>query len=301
MTSRFLRILIILALAFLLSGQAQKPARVSEGQAQSNSAAEKSRVETVQFQSKLVGRTLPYIAVLPVDYDRAESKSRRYPVVYLLHGLFGHYTDWTSRTKLTEYAAKYPLIVITLEGNNGWYTDSATEPSEKYESYILEELLPDVEQRFRVSTERNGRAIAGLSMGGYGAMKFGLKHPEMFAVAASMSGAFSAATWTDIKDYPTIKASVMKTFGPAGSETRATNDVLKLARETAAKRVSLPYLYLDCGTEDFLIDDNREFMRLLVELKIPHEYRQLPGTHGWPYWDSQIQEVLKVAAKRLSA
>jgi len=181
------------------------------------------------------------------------------------------------------YATHYDLFIVMVEGGNGWYTDSATVPADKYESYILSELIPDVEKRFRVSTQREGRAIAGLSMGGYGAMKFGLKHPEMFALTASMSGAFGAASWTEkeLKDQKAIRDSLLQIFGPDNSPTRAANDVFKLAREVSAKKIApLPYFYFDCGTEDFLFRDNRELASLFVELKIPHGYRQLPGTHA---------------------
>lgn len=263
--------------------------------------AKNARVQTVQFESKLVGKTLPYNVLLPVDYDKPAAKTKLYPVVYLLHGVTGHYTNWLEKTRLADYAAAYDFIIVTPEGNDGWYTDSATVPSEKYESYILQELIPDVQKRFRASSERQGRAVAGLSMGGYGAIKFGLKHPEKFAFAASLSGAFSAASWTEqeIKEPGAIRDSVMQTFGPPNSETRAANDVLRLVRE--AKPESLPYFYIDCGTEDFLFSDNRQFVTLLLEKKIQHEYRQLPGTHSWQFWDSQVQEVLRVAAKKLSS
>jgi putative tributyrin esterase len=261
--------------------------------------ANNPRVQTIQFESKLVGKTLPYNVLLPVDYNQPAAKTKLYPVVYLLHGLTGHYTNWLEHTRLADYAAGYGFIIVMPEGNDGWYTDSANVPTDKYESYIVQELIPDVEKRFRASIEREGRAIAGLSMGGYGAIKFGLKHPDKFAFAASLSGAFSAGSWTeqDIKAPGVIRDSLMQTFGPANSETRAANDVLKLARE--AKPESLPYLYVDCGTEDFLFSDNRQFVNLLLERKIPHEYRQLPGNHSWTYWDAQVQEVLRVAAKRL--
>ncbi|HUS10058.1 MAG TPA: alpha/beta hydrolase family protein [Pyrinomonadaceae bacterium] len=261
--------------------------------------AKNARVQTIPFESKLVGKTLPYNILLPVDYDKPAAKTKFYPVIYLLHGVAGHYTNWVEKTRLVDYATAYDFIIVTPEGNDGWYTDSATVPSEKYESYIVQELIPDVQKRFRASSEREGRAVAGLSMGGYGAIKFGLKHPEKFAFAASLSGAFSAASWTEqeIKEPGVIRDSVLQTFGPATSETRVANDVLKLVRE--AKPESLPYFYLDCGTEDFLFSDNRQFVTLLVEKKIQHEYRQLPGTHSWQYWDSQVQEVLRVAAKKL--
>ena len=97
-----------------------------------------------------------------------------------------------------------------------------------------------------------------------------------------------------------IRDSVLKTFGPPDSSTRATNDVFKLAREVSAKKIApLPFFYFDCGTEDFLFNDNRELVNLFVELKIPHEYCQLPGIHAWTYWDAQLQEILRLAAKEL--
>lgn len=261
--------------------------------------ARNARVQSIQFESKLVGKTLPYNIVLPVDYDKPAAKTKRYPVVYLLHGLTGHYTNWLEKTQLANYAAAYDFIIVTPEGNDGWYTDSATVPSDKYEFYILQELIPDVEKRFRAGNKREDRAIAGLSMGGYGAIKFALKHPDKFAFAASLSGAFSVASWTeqDLKDPGAIRDSIMQTFGPANSETRNANDVLKLARE--AKPELLPYFFIDCGTEDFLFSDNRQFINLLLERKIRHEYRQLPGSHSWQFWDSEVQEVLRVAAKKL--
>jgi putative tributyrin esterase len=256
----------------------------------------------IELKSALLGKTINYRILYPVKYYEAEKRGTRFPVLYLLHGLTGHSNNWLEKTKLALYATHYDLFIVMVEGNDGWYTDSATVPADKYESYILSELIPDVEKRFLVSTQRAGRAIAGLSMGGYGAIKFGLKHPEMFAVAASMSGAFGAGSWTekDLKDPGVIRDSLLQTFGPDNSPTRAANDVFKLAREVAAKKVTpLPYLYIDCGTEDFLFSNNQDFVKLLVELKIPHQYRQLPGTHSWTFWDAQIQEILRLAADRL--
>jgi len=257
---------------------------------------------TIELKSTLLGRNISYRILYPVKYYAAERSNTRFPVLYLLHGLTGHSSDWLEKTRVAGYATHYDLFIVMVEGGNGWYTDSATVPADKFESYILSELIPDVEKRFRVSTQREGRAIAGLSMGGYGAMKFGLKHPEMFAMAASMSGAFGAASWTEkeLKDPGVIRDSLLQTFGAADSPTRAANDVFKLAREVSAKKIApLPYLYFDCGTEDFLFNNNRELASLFVELKIPHEYRQLPGTHAWPYWDAQVQAILGLAAERL--
>ena len=282
--ARALQVAILIAF-FLITAQAQR-----------------SSIDTVQFRSTLVGKTLPYHVVLPPDYRT--SRTTRYPVLYLLHGLTGHYSDWITKTNVADYASKYRMIVVTPEGNDGWYTDSATVGSEQYESYFLKELIPDVQQRYRTVETRFGRGVAGLSMGGYGALKFGLKFPATFIFAASMSGALDAASWTekDLKDPGATRDSVLSVFGRAGSEARKANDIFELVRGVSAARVaSLPYFYLDCGTEDPLFSFNPQFAALLREKKIPHEFRQLPGNHNWAYWDQQVQEVLKIGAERMRA
>jgi putative tributyrin esterase len=263
------------------------------------SALANGRVETVRFQSKLINRTLPYNVILPTDYET--SKSTRYPVLYLLHGLTGHYSDWIARTNVADYAAEYRMIVVMPEGNDSWYTDSATVPTDQYESYILKDLIPDVQQRYRTIEARYGRSIAGLSMGGYGAIKFGLKSPFTFVFAASMSGAFGVTRMTE-KELPESWKDSVKLFGAAGSETRPNNDLFDILGKLSAGRVaSLPYFYFDCGTEDapFIFSQNRDLAALMFEKKIAHEFRELPGDHSWAYWDRQVQEILKIAAEKM--
>ena len=258
-----------------------------------------ARVETIRFQSKLLNAALPYNVILPTDYDI--SATTRYPILYLLHGLTGHYSDWVARTNVADYAADYRMIIIMPEGNDGWYTDSASVTSDKYESYILKELIPDVEQRYRTIEARYGRSIAGLSMGGYGAIKFGLKSPATFIFAASMSGAFGVTRLTD-KDVPDSWRESMKSFGPAGSDTRLANDLFTNIEKLTPGRVSsLPYFYFDCGTEDspLIFPYNRQLAALMFEKKIPHEFRELPGDHSWAYWDQQVREILKIAAGKM--
>lgn len=258
-------------------------------------------LETIQFQSRLINTTLPYNVILPRDYNTA--RTSRYPVLYLLHGLTGHYNDWITRTNIADYAAQYRLIVVMPEGNNSWYVDSATVPTDKYESYILQELIPDVQRRYRTIEARYGRAIAGLSMGGYGAVKFGLKYPDRFAFAGSVSGAFAVTNYTEKE---TAKGAAwetfLKLFGPVGSETRQKNDLFELVQLiTPGQVTSLPYFYFDCGTEDapVIFNSNHELDERMLQKKIPHEYRELPGNHSWGYWDSQVQEVLKIAAQKI--
>jgi putative tributyrin esterase len=261
--------------------------------------AQRASVQTVQFQSQLVNATLPYNVILPPDYRAATTT--RYPVLYLLHGWDGHYTDWVTRTNVADYAARYRMIVVMPEGNNSWYVDSSGVPNDKYETYILKELIPDVDKRFRTIQARYGRAVAGLSMGGYGAIKYGLKYPASFVFAGSMSGAFGVTRYTNEIGGKNLEP-FLKTFGPVGSETRKSNDVFEIARGLSPARVAaLPYFYFDCGTEDSgqHFNPNRELSQIFLEKKIPHEYRELPGNHSWAYWDQQVREVLKVAARYL--
>ena len=295
--SRYTKIgalLISLPLLAVSFGRFSYPLATASGSVQSSS------VETVQFRSKLTNATLPYNVILPPDY-RASSATR-YPVLYLLHGFGGHYSDWVTHANVADYASQYRMIVVMPEGNNGWYTDSAGTATDKYESYILKELIPDVQKRYRTIEACYGRAVAGLSMGGYGALKFGLKSPETFAFVGSLSGALGPTVWTedDLKNLKAIRDWVFKVFGPMGSEARKANDIYEIARGLSAARVAaLPYIYLDCGTEDFLVSTNQQFAALLREKKIPHEYRELPGDHNWAYWDQQVPEVLQLAAQKL--
>jgi putative tributyrin esterase len=297
------------ALAFLfvtllasLASHAQTAATAASNVAASGAA----RVEKVPFESKLTGQSLPYNVVLPPDYDAASSKARRYPVLYLLHGLGSDpgANHWLAQSPhLKDCAARNSLIIVLPEGRDGWYTDGVATDA-KFESYVVEELIPDVQRRFRTIESREGRAVAGNSMGGYGALKFALKYPDRFAFAASMSGALAPASWladTPIPAAAAIRPSVMRVFGPADSAVRAANDIYRIARELPPERVApLPYLYLDCGTEDRFLPNSRDFAALLVERKIAHEYHQLPGNHGWGYWDGRVQEVSRIAAQRLS-
>ncbi|HUR97084.1 MAG TPA: alpha/beta hydrolase family protein [Pyrinomonadaceae bacterium] len=258
-------------------------------------------VKDEKLTSKLMAREMPYRIILPARYS-AEKSTERFPVVYLLHGLTGHYTNWTDKTKIAELASSQNFIIVTPEGEDGWYTDSTTKPNDKYESYIIKELIPEVENKFRTMTDRDHRAIAGLSMGGYGSIKFGLKYPEMFTVVGSFSGALGAASMTEKQIPGAIGRTIDAIFGVAGSNTRKSNDIFDLIRQATPEKIkALPFLYLDCGTEDFLFQNNRDFVDLLVEKKVPHEFRELPGAHNWTYWNAQVEEFLELAEKRFAA
>ncbi len=251
-----------------------------------------------KLASKLMERDMPYRIILPPAYSK--NGVDRFPVIYLLHGLTGHFSNWTDKTKLASYAQKHNFIIVTPEGNDGWYSDSGSVATDKYESYIVKELIPEIDKNYRTVADRKGRVIAGLSMGGYGGLKFGLKYPEMFSLAGSFSGALGVTSFPNGSD--AFSKTIIAVFGTADSETRKGNDLFGLVKGlTPEKAKTLPFLYVDCGTEDFLFQNNRDFIQLLVEKKIPHEFRQLPGGHNWAYWDSQVQEFLRVADRSFAA
>ncbi len=285
---RWLQLIVVLGFAFSVHAQQAK-----------QKIEQPKTVENYRLNSKLMAREMPYRVVLPVNYKNSNEKTI-YSVVYLLHGLTGHFDNWTDKTKLVEYAAKYNYIIVMPEGNDGWYTDSESVPIDRYETYISQELIPEIDKKFRTAPDKKHRAVAGLSMGGYGSIKFGLKNPEMFSLVGSFSGALGAASWTE-KDLGTrgfIAKSILSVYGSTDSETRKQNDIFKLVREMPADKIkNLPFVYLDCGTEDFLINNNRDFVNLLLEKKIKHEFRQLPGAHDWKFWDAQVQEFLELSEK----
>lgn len=282
--SFFLSIFLLAGIAF---SQAAEPAKTLP-----------ANVSEVKFESKLMGRRMPYRVILPTGYVKDTGK--RYPVIYLMHGLFGSSANWTTLTKLPVYAQNYKAIIVNPEGENGWYTDSPTKPSNRYESYMIKELIPEIDAKYRTNASRGGRVIAGLSMGGYGALKFGVKYPEMFSMAGSFSGALGAATFKSTPEMAAIFKSIDEAFGPVGGKTRAENDLFSIIREASPEKIkTFPFFYLDCGTEDFLFQNNREFVALLIEKRVPHEYRELPGEHSWLYWDKQIFEFLRLSERFL--
>jgi putative tributyrin esterase len=294
---QFLWMFLALAVPFSAFGQETNQNPVLNRKPEVNF---KENVVTHRLESKLMGREMPYNVILPPAYKG--EKQKRYSVVYLLHGLSGHFDNWTEKTKLAEYASRYYYIIVTPEGGDGWYTNSGSESKDRYESYITEELIPEIDKKFRTLSDRKNRFIAGLSMGGYGSIKFGLKHAEMFALVGSFSGALGAADWTEkeIGTKGAIAESILKVYGAAGSATRKENDIFQMIRDIPAEKIKdLPFIYLDCGTEDFLIQNNQDFAKLLREKKIPHEFRELPGKHNWVYWDAQVQEFLRLSEKFL--
>lgn len=210
--------------------------------------------------------------------------SRGVPVLYLLHGLSDDCTIWERRTSIERYATEKGIAVVMPEVRRSFYADEAL--GELYWTFISEELPSLIARTFNVSTAREDTFVAGLSMGGFGAFKLALNHPRRFGAAASLSGALDP-TAMDLEQHAGHLRE--RIWGDAPIEGTA-DDLLGLVR--AADPATLPKLFLDCGTEDFLLDQNNAFIDTAKERGVDLSARLRPGAHTWDFWDQGIQDVL---------
>ncbi len=214
-----------------------------------------------------------------------------FPTFYLLHGLSDDFSSWQRRTRVEWYVRQLPLIVVMPDAYRGFYTNNDQGPP--YATYLAEELIAFIERNLPAKQTRSARAVGGLSMGGYGALRLALGFPNVFCSANSHSGALLHGSRPPAgEDQMMLK----RIFGmrPQGSD----HDLLHLARrcKSAGK---LPRIRIDCGDEDHLLDDNRTFHLRLSQMGIAHEYEEFPGGHNWDYWDYHINLALMFHAKNL--
>lgn len=250
-------------------------------------------VESNSFFSTALAREMPYKVVLPAGYSGSQE---RYPVLYLLHGWQGDETNWVSLTHLVEDASAYKLIVVTPRAANSWYVNSAMRPHDRYADYVFQNLIADVDAHYRTIASPHERAVAGISMGGYGAMLFSLRHPGAFAFAASISGAFAGPSGIE-SVMPQLKPSTDEAFGAVGSTTRRQNDVDTLIG--AVDRTQQPYFFLECGASDPLLSSNRRVVEELSSHGFAYEYHELPGAHTWSFWDAALPTMLEVLSRQM--
>ncbi len=250
-------------------------------------------VESSSFFSSALAREMPYEVVLPAGYSASQE---RYPVLYLLHGWQGDETNFVSLTHLVEDASAYKLIVVTPRAGNSWYVNSATHAKDRYADYVSQDLIAEVDAHYRTIASPHERAVAGISMGGYGAMLFSLRHPGAFAFAASISGAFAGPSGIE-SVMPQLKPSTDAAFGAARSTTRRQNDVDTLIG--AVDRTRQPYFFLECGAKDTLLSSNRRLVEKLSSHGFAYEYHELPGAHTWPFWDGALPPMLEVLSMQM--
>lgn len=238
----------------------------------------------VQYHSELLIKACSMQIILP------EGAKEPYPVMYLLHGLSDDHTIWHRRTRIEWYVREMPLAVVMPDGGRSFYCDAVDGPA--HESHIIKDVIGFVDSHFDTQAERSGRVINGLSMGGYGALKLGLKFPDMFCSIVSHSGGV-AAGHNPFRDDLAAEMRLIYGENPTGGK----DDLWAIAE--CIDRDKLPAIRIDCGVDDFLLEDNRAFHKHLKNLNIPHEYEEFPGDHNWDFWDTHIQEALRFHARVL--
>ncbi|MCZ6793901.1 MAG: alpha/beta hydrolase-fold protein [Planctomycetota bacterium] len=243
------------------------------------------QLETVEFDSKALGRPMKLNVLLPDGYG--SDAERRYPVVYLLHGYGGDYAEW-QRVGVEAESTGLPVIIVMPEGDRSFYVNHHESPENRWEDYITRDVIGYVDAKYRTRARRDGRGISGLSMGGFGAVVLGLSHPELFASVVSHSGALGVLR----RELPNerIASRIREIFGPEGSEVRKKYELVGLVEKLPdSKR---PHIYIDCGSRDRLLESNREFVRELAKLEVRYEYREVPGQHNFAYWKRNVRYSL---------
>jgi S-formylglutathione hydrolase FrmB len=210
------------------------------------------------------------------------------PVIYLLHGLGDDATAWTRQTAIERYVARLGVAVVMPQVGRSFYVDQVH--GQPYWTFLSEELPVLVDAMFHVSTRREDTFVVGLSMGGFGAMKWALRNPDRFAAVASISGVMDSAQVRRNRE-PHREAVMHAAFGD-GDIDGTGDDVRHLLREAARSDRTLPAIYICCGEDDSLHTANVEFASLARDLGVPLTADFGPGAHEWSYFDPQVRRVL---------
>jgi S-formylglutathione hydrolase FrmB len=250
-------------------------------------------LETREFHSSTLDQDVKMNVLLPDGYK--EEESRRYPAIYLLHGYGGDFNEW-KKVGVVEEAAKLPVIIVLPEGDKSFYVNHHEDAKARWEDYITKDVVEYADKNFRTQADREHRGISGLSMGGYGAMVLGLRHPELFASIASHSGALGVPGSSISGE---IGDRLKKIFGPDDAKERQDYDIFKRIQDLPAEK--RPHIYIDCGSRDFLLDANRKLVAHLATLKVDYEYREVPGGHEYSYWKANVRYSLTRQLEALKA
>lgn len=250
-----------------------------------------------RFYSDTLGLSTSMTVILPqqtttqIGMSNTVRESALHPTLYLLHGLSDDDSIWLRRTSIERYVADMGLAVVMPSVHRSFYTDMAW--GGRYWSFISEELPALARSFFPLSPEREDNFVAGLSMGGYGAMKLGLRRPDAYVAAASLSGALDMAHNYINEEDPSVKSKEYKMIFGTEDIAGTDEDLLSLLTKVDAASGPKPLLYQCCGTEDFLYADNQRFREACKATSLSLTYEEGPGTHEWGYWDAKIQDVLK--------
>jgi len=263
-------------------------------------------VKVIEYESPAVARKLKFRISLPAAY---ETSSKRYPVLYLLHGFSGDYTSWNSEQP-EKIAEPYDLILVQPDYGNSWcvnWAESFDGQKNNWEDAMTKDLIPYIDSHFRTVAAREGRAINGISMGGYSALTLGLRHPDLFCSISGHSGLLDwargfakilkenpNAVLPDRKPQKKIKPAIGLPDFDDQEERTPKGRIFKTVEDcnahdpyvlvTKIPVQKLPHINFDCGTEDAFLGYNQDFLKILIERKIPFTYSQSGGGHVSGYW-----------------
>jgi S-formylglutathione hydrolase FrmB len=251
-----------------------------------------AKVDTLDISSSVMQKNIKAAVVLPERYNK---ENNNFPVLYLLHGGTGSYRDWLTKTPeqilLHRLADQYNLIIVTPDaGPTSYYFDSPLQKESQYETFISKELVEKIDGTYRTQKDRKGRVIAGLSMGGHGAMYIANLHPDLYCAAGSMSGVMNinTATWKVPAEFAQSRAeNFTRLLGPPDDPSNSYPSYTIVGMADKLKENGL-HLIFDCGVDDFLIDTNRDLHQRLLANQTPHDYIERPGAHTWEYWENAL-------------
>jgi len=245
-------------------------------------AEETTQADTVKVMSAKMGRNIKNVVIVPEQYLTGD-KDRRYPVLYLLHGADGCYSDWSKKTNLDALATKHGMIIVCPDGQDSWYFDSPVDPKMQFETYVSKELVAYIDEHYRTYDSPHMRAITGLSMGGHGGLWLGFRHPDVFGSCGSMSGG------VDITKFPN-RWKLDKRLGKYETNKKrwADHAVINLVPTLKAGQ----NIIIDDGYSDFFYQVNLDLHQALLAHKIPHDFIIRPGKHSWNYWVNSLDYQL---------
>jgi len=263
--------------------------------------------ESLEFKSEKLNYPVKYSVYLPSDY---ETSHRSYPVVYLLHGFSDDETGWIQFGEVGSIADRViengdfpPAIIVMPDSKVTWYCNAA-DGHDPWQDMFIDEFIPYIEKTYRIRQKKEFRAIAGLSMGGFGALQISMRHPDMFSTCLALS----SGTFTDeeIKTMPDERYSMFfgNIFGPdLKGEKRVNNNwkaysPLHLIETVPAEKLKTIRFYIDCGDDDFLYKGNSTLHIKMRDLGIPHEYRVRDGSHSWGYWRTGLSDGLRYIGEK---
>ena len=262
-----------------------------------------SRVlESLEFQSKLMGTTVKYSVYLPDGYEHS---TRKYPTLYLLHGWSDNETSWIQMGNMQPIADEairsgksVDMVIVMPDAGDTWYVNSY-DGKAPYEDMFFEELIPYMEKTYRLRTESEYRAVAGLSMGGYGALLYSLHHPECFSACAPLSAAVYSEEVIN-RTMQSVRGTLFqKLYGKnVITDHWFKNSVLDLLDKADEKVLSRVRFYIDCGDDDTLLDCSYAVHQKMIHKKIKHEFRVRDGYHSWTYWRTALPSVLEFVSGR---